>query len=166
MSSKHNCKVLAETLGSELLNRKFTLSTAESCTGGMIGAAITATPGSSAWFRGGIIAYENRIKQSLLDVPGETLEKHGAVSRETVAAMVSGAANKLGTDCAIAVSGIAGPDGGTAEKPVGLVYIGIYCEGDVTVEKNVFSGDREEVRLQTVEKGLHLCIKKIRGESV
>ncbi len=158
MLSKPGYKTKAEALGKLLLLKNLTLSTAESCTGGMIGAATTSVPGSSSWFRGGIIAYDNRIKFSLLDVPEAILDKYGAVSEEAVSAMAEGAAKKLNTDCSIAVSGIAGPDGGTEEKPVGLVFIGIYCKGKVEVFKNVFPGRREEVREQAVEKSFDYLI--------
>ena len=158
MSSKPSYKTNVEALGTVLLSKNLTLSTAESCTGGMIGAALTSVPGSSQWFCGGIIAYDNRIKISFLDVPETILEKYGAVSEEVVAAMAEGAARKLGTGCSIAVSGIAGPEGGTEEKPVGLVFIGIYCKGKLEVFKNVFPGSREEVRQQAVEKSFDYLI--------
>ena len=144
----------AEALGRLLLSKRLTLSTAESCTGGMIGAAVTSVPGSSEWFRGGVIAYDNRIKMSLLNVPEAILDEHGSVSAEVVSAMAEGAAEKLNTDCAIAVSGIAGPDGGTEDKPVGLVFIGVYCKGKVEVFKTIFPGDREQVREQAVGKSI------------
>lgn len=158
MSSKPNYNTKADALGRLLLSRNLTISTAESCSGGMIGAALTSVPGSSQWFHGGIIAYDNRIKISLLDVPEPLLEKYGAVSEEVVSAMAEGAAKKLCTDCSIAISGIAGPDGGTEEKPVGLVYIGIYCNDEVEVFKNIFSGTREEVREQAVEKSIEYLV--------
>lgn len=161
MSSKPSCNKQAETLGKLLLAKKLTLSTAESCTGGLIGAALTSIPGSSQWFRGGIIAYDNRIKISLLEVPEGILEKYGAVSEEVVLAMAEGAAKKLNTDCSIAVSGIAGPDGGTEEKPVGLVFIGIYCNGKVEVFKNIFPGTRQDVRKQAVGKSIDYMINAL-----
>ncbi len=154
MESAPTCRDAAKALGKLLTTGKLTLSTAESCTGGMIGATITSVPGSSNWFKGGIIAYNNTIKTSLLGVSKETLNEFGAVSEETVTAMAKGAAQKLNTDCSIAVSGIAGPDGGTIEKPVGLVYIGICCRKKTEVFKHVYSGDRENVRKQTVLKSL------------
>lgn len=154
----------AEALGRLLLSKRLTLSTAESCTGGMIGAAVTSVPGSSEWFRGGVIAYNNRIKMSLLNVPEEILEKHGAVSAEAVSAMAKGAAGRLNTDCAIAVSGIAGPDGGTEDKPVGLVFIGVYCKGKVEVFKNIFSGSREDVRENATDRSLKYLIKILKKE--
>ena len=112
---------LEEKVGELLKAKKLSLSTAESCTGGGIAALITSVPGSSEYFNGSIVAYSNEIKMSLLHVSAETLEKHGAVSRETVTEMVKGAMKTLKTDCAVATSGIAGPGGGTPEKPVGLV---------------------------------------------
>ena len=148
----------AQALGRLLLSKRLTLSTAESCTAGMIGAALTAVPGSSAWFRGGIIAYDNSIKISLLCVPEAMLNKHGAVSAEVVSAMAESAAEKLNTDCAISVSGIAGPNGGTEDKPVGLVFIGVYFRGKVEVFRNVFSGGREQVREQAAGKSIECLI--------
>ena len=114
---------LEEKVGELLKAKKLSLSTAESCTGGGIAALITSVPGSSEYFNGSIVAYSNEIKMSLLHVSAETLEKYGAVSRETVTEMVKGAMKTLKTDCAVATSGIAGPGGGTPEKPVGTVWI-------------------------------------------
>ena len=164
MSSKPAFYKEAEALGRLLLSKRLTLSTAESCTGGMIGAAITSVPGSSEWFRGGVIAYDNQVKMSLLNVPEAILDKHGAVSAEVVPAMAEGAAVRLNTDCAIAVSGIAGPDGGTEDKPVGLVFIGVYCKGKVEVCKNIFSGSREDVRKNATDKSLKYLIKILKKE--
>jgi PncC family amidohydrolase len=161
MQSKPSCNDLADNLGRALLRKNLTISTAESCTGGLIGAAITSVPGASAWFRGGIIAYDNAVKISHLDVAAQTIERYGAVSGETVHAMANGAARKFGTDCAIAVSGIAGPEGGSAEKPVGLAYIGVYCNGKTHVVKRVFSGDRESVRAQAAETGMRILLKML-----
>ena len=161
MSLKRSCKDAAVLLGKALLKKGFTVSTAESCTGGMIGAVLTAVPGSSAWFRGGIIAYDNTIKISQLNVPENTIQKHGAVSEQTVAAMVQGVALRFVTECSIAVSGIAGPDGGTEEKPVGLVYIGIYSGGKTSVFRATFSGDREMVREQAAEAGIRGLMKQL-----
>ena len=114
---------LEERIGELLKSKNLSLSTAESCTGGSIAALVTSVPGSSEYFNGGIVAYSNEVKMSLLHVSAETLEKYGAVSRETVIEMVKGAMKALKTDCAVATSGIAGPGGGTAEKPVGTVWI-------------------------------------------
>ena len=135
---------------------------AESCTGGMIAAAITDIAGSSAVFSRGFVTYSNQAKINMLGVKPETLNLHGAVSGQTVSEMASGAitASEDEADFAVAVSGIAGPDGGTVEKPVGLVYICVLKKGEVgQVTRYVFDGDRRSVRTQTVENAL----KTIRG---
>jgi nicotinamide-nucleotide amidase len=136
--------------------RGLTLATAESCTGGLVAARLTSVPGSSDVFLGGVVAYANAVKESELGVPGEVLEAHGAVSAETAAAMAHGARDRLGADVAVSVTGIAGPGGGTPEKPVGLVYI--YASGpggDKTLDF-VVSGDRETVRARATVSALHL----------
>lgn len=122
---------LEEEIGELLKAKNLSLSTAESCTGGGIAALITSIPGSSEYFNGGIVAYSNEVKMSLLHVSVETLEKHGAVSRETVVEMAKGAMKTLKTDCAIATSGIAGPGGGTPEKPVGTVWIAAAYKDEI-----------------------------------
>ena len=132
-----------------LRQQRRTVGFAESCTGGMIAADVVNMPGASEVFRGGIVAYNNEIKESLLGVSPEILQNHGAVSEECAAAMASGAAEKLGVSIAGAVTGIAGPDGGTQEKPVGLVYTAICVDGVVTVQKNQFHGDRTAIRLRS-----------------
>ena len=135
---------------------------AESCTGGMIAAAITDIAGSSAVFSRGFVTYSNQAKINMLGVKPETLNLFGAVSGQTVSEMASGAitASEDEADFAVAVSGIAGPDGGTVEKPVGLVYICVLKKGEVgQVTRYVFDGDRQSVRTQTVENAL----KTIRG---
>lgn len=135
---------------------------AESCTGGMIAAAITDIAGSSAVFSRGFVTYSNQAKINMLGVKPETLTLYGAVSGQTVSEMASGAitASEDEADFAVAVSGIAGPDGGTVEKPVGLVYICVLKKGEVgQVTRYVFDGDRQSVRTQTVENAL----KTIRG---
>ncbi|NDV59957.1 CinA family nicotinamide mononucleotide deamidase-related protein [Bacteroides sp. 519] len=123
-----------------LLAKKLTVSSAESCTGGRIAAQLTALAGSSAYFKGSIIAYDNEVKMSLLHVSSQTLAKHGAVSEETVIEMVKGAMKSLNTDCAVATSGIAGPSGGTAEKPVGTIWIAAGYKDKVITMKQ--EGDR------------------------
>ena len=135
---------------------------AESCTGGMIAAAITDIAGSSAVFSRGFVTYSNQAKMNMLGVKPETLTLYGAVSGQTASEMASGAitASEDEADFAVAVSGIAGPDGGTVEKPVGLVYICVLKKGEVgQVTRYVFDGDRRSVRTQTVENAL----KTIRG---
>jgi len=130
---------------------------AESCTGGMIAAAITDIAGSSAVFSRGFVTYSNQAKINMLGVKPETLNLYGAVSEQTVSEMASGAitASEDEADFAVAVSGIAGPDGGTVEKPVGLVYICVLKKGEVgQVTRYVFDGDRQSIRTQTVENAL------------
>jgi len=131
------------------------LATAESCTGGLVGARLTDVAGASDVYAGGVIAYSNEIKENRLGVPASTLERHGAVSAETAEAMAAGARAELGADAAVAVTGIAGPDGGTQEKPVGLVYIAVQAPGGGSTERFLFSGDREAVRARATAQSLH-----------
>ena len=138
---------LEEKVGELLKAKKLSLSTAESCTGGGIAALITSVPGSSEYFN---VAYSNEIKMSLLHVSAETLEKHGAVSRETVTEMVKGAMKTLKTDCAVATSGIAGPGGGTPEKPVGTVWIAAAYKNEIVTMKQ----EGDEGRKGNVEKAI------------
>ena len=126
-------------------------ATAESCTGGGIGYAITSVAGSSEVFNGGVISYSNEAKHSLLGVKTETLDKYGAVSSRTAEEMARGAKEALKSDIAVSVTGIAGPGGGTAEKPVGLVWFGLAgADGKTRSEKAIFPGDREAVRKATI----------------
>lgn len=122
---------LEVSVGELLKKKKLTVSTAESCTGGSIAARLTSIAGSSEYFNGGIVAYSNEVKMNILHVSRETLEKHGAVSEETVVEMVKGAMKALKTDCAVATSGIAGPGGGTPEKPVGTVWIAAGYKNEI-----------------------------------
>jgi nicotinamide-nucleotide amidase len=154
MLLKLTCKDTVTSVANKLIKKKWKLAIAESCTGGMLGTMITNIPGSSLWFQGGIIAYQNEIKQSLLKVSNTILKKNGAVSRETVLEMSEGICRILSAECSIAVSGIAGPSGGTKEKPVGLVYIGISVLNTIESYKCIFSGNRNDIREQTVEKSL------------
>lgn len=151
-------KHLAQQLVNIAKEKKLTITTAESCTGGMVSSAITAIPGSSSVFGYGFITYANESKETLLDVKHRTLEKYGAVSEETAREMALGALKNSGAELAIAVTGVAGPSGGSAEKPVGLVYIAIATKDEVQVVKNNFSGDRNEIRLATTKKALELSI--------
>ncbi|WP_159877164.1 MULTISPECIES: nicotinamide-nucleotide amidohydrolase family protein [Aquitalea] len=147
--------VLASRLGEQLLQRGETIATAESCTGGMIAAALTDIAGSSAWFGYGMVSYSNQAKQDLLGVSAVTLEAHGAVSEAVVREMVAGARERAAADWAVAVSGIAGPGGGSAAKPVGTVWLAIAGPGGAgRVFVRCFSGDRAAVRLQTVQVAL------------
>ena len=138
---------MQEMVGRALAEKKLTVSLAESCTGGLVGHRITEVPGSSAWFRGAVVVYANELKERLIGVRKETLERHGAVSEETAAEMATGVRKALGSDFGIAVTGIAGPDGGTAEKPVGTVCFGLArAEGTVSHRYQLW-GTRDWVKL-------------------
>ncbi|MGN1038290.1 MAG: CinA family protein [Mailhella sp.] len=137
-----------------LLERHLTCATAESCTGGLIGAMLTAMPGSSNWYLGGVISYANSVKETLLSVPKNALEDSGAVSEPVVRAMASGVCLSTGADASMSVSGIAGPSGGSAEKPVGTVWIGLCLAGETRAEKFHFSGDRTSVRMQAARQAM------------
>ena len=144
--------------------RGWTMGTAESCTGGLVAARLTGIPGSSDVFRGGVVAYGNEIKQAELDVPADLLAEHGAVSPEVAEAMAQGARVRLGVDVAVSVTGIAGPDGGTEDKPVGLVYL--HAEGpDGGLGREFsFPGDRPSIRARSVVGALHL-VRRLLMES-
>ena len=148
----------AEKLVKALIEKKLTCATAESCTGGGVGYAITGVPGSSVVFWGGIISYDNSVKQGVLGVPEEVLATKGAVSSECAAAMAEGARRLLKTDLAVSVTGIAGPGGGSLEKPVGLVWFGLASKTGTVTEKRIFPGDREAVRTATIEHALCLLL--------
>ncbi|MFU8788315.1 MAG: CinA family protein [Methylobacter sp.] len=142
---------LAEQLGRLLKADGKIIATAESCTGGWIAQTMTEVPGSSAWFDRGFVTYSNAAKVQMLGVSAKTLEHYGAVSAETAAQMASGALAHSAADVAVAVTGIAGPDGGTPEKPVGTVFIAWAAKnGKVEVAKKQFSGNRRQIRAQTV----------------
>ena len=146
----------AELVVDLLRDRGLTLATAESCTGGLVAARITDVPGSSDVFLGSIVAYANEVKHARLGVPEEVLAAHGAVSAETAAAMAAGAREALGADVAVSVTGVAGPDGGTAEKPVGLVFVHVVGpEGELARQLD-FPGDRETIRVRAAVAALHL----------
>jgi PncC family amidohydrolase len=146
----------AEKLVQLLIAKKLTCATAESCTGGGVGYSITAVPGSSAVFKGGIISYDNEVKEHQLGVPQEILSTFGAVSSQCAAKMAENVRNLMQSDLAVSVTGIAGPGGGSAEKPVGLVWFGISTKSKTKTEKKLFSGDREGVRLASIEHALQL----------
>jgi PncC family amidohydrolase len=152
-----------ERLSELLKNQHHTLAVAESCTGGLLGGGVTSVAGSSSYFRGGVIAYDNGVKRDILGVPAETLERYGAVSAPVAEAMAAGAAKLFGCDCAMSVSGIAGPGGGTAEKPVGLVFVGVFRRGEARSRRFVFDGDREAVRGQSVKAAVECLIEALGG---
>lgn len=136
-----------------------TLVTAESLTGGGIGAELTSVSGSSAVYKGGVIAYTNWVKETVLHVPGEILETYGAVSAQTAASMASGVRKLLQADVSVSVTGLAGPGGDEFGNPVGTVYIGYEDSCHTVVHHHVFSGTREEVRKLTMEAALHLILE-------
>jgi nicotinamide-nucleotide amidase len=157
---------LAERVGQALKEKGFMLASAESCTGGWIGEAVTAVAGSSEWFERGFITYSNAAKQEMLGVLPSTLEMHGAVSEQTVLEMASGALRSSHASIAVSVSGVAGPAGGTATKPVGMVCIG-WCVRDAApfAVTHRFSGDREAVRRQSVVVALEGVLKAVNRDS-
>jgi nicotinamide-nucleotide amidase len=142
--------------------RGLSLGTAESCTGGLLGGRLTDIPGSSAVYRGGVICYADELKTALVGVPQATIEAHGAVSEPVVQAMAEGAVARLGVDLAVAITGIAGPDGGSEEKPVGTVWIGIAGGDGAETRRSVFGGARHEVRARAAQAALYLLLRRLR----
>ena len=149
---------IAEKLVRALTEKRMTCATAESCTGGGVGYTITGVSGASAVFWGGVISYDNSVKRDVLGVPEEVLATKGAVSSECAAAMAEGARRLLKTDLAVSLTGIAGPGGGSAEKPVGLVWFGLASKDGTITGKKVFPGDRESVRSAAIEHALGLLL--------
>ena len=148
-------------LFAKLQDKGWMIATAESCTGGMISAHITDVSGSSAYFDRGFVTYTNQAKIQMLGVRVETLDKHGAVSEETAAEMAIGAVKHSNANISMAVTGIAGPGGGTPDKPVGLVYIACAIDEHVKVQKCMFEGDRQKVREQTCATALKMALDAI-----
>jgi PncC family amidohydrolase len=156
-------EALVERVGRRLQARGVTVATAESCTGGMLGEMLTRLPGSSRCFIGGAIVYTNAEKTRQLGVLPATLAAHGAVSEEVVRAMASGARERFGVDVALAISGIAGPDGGTPQKPVGTVWLARASAGSVVATKIQCAGTRDDVRHQASCKGLEMIDEVLDG---
>jgi nicotinamide-nucleotide amidase len=156
-------ETMEAVVGRMLAERGLTLATAESCTGGLIGARLTAVPGSSRYYRGGIVAYANEAKRDLLGVPEALLREHGAVSAPVARAMAEGARARLGADLALATTGISGPDGGTPEKPVGLVWIAFASQSGVEAEQMIFPFDRERHRTLTAQTALDWVRRALLG---
>ena len=157
---------LAQTLGERLQTRGWLLATAESCTGGGIAAAVTEISGSSAWFDRGFVTYSNAAKRELLGVPDATLDAHGAVSGAPAMAMAAGALAHSAAQVAVAVTGVAGPTGGSAEKPVGTVWFGFAAAGlEPAARRHHFDGDRAAVRAQTVRQALQDLIALAEGRA-
>ena len=149
-----------------LVSRNLMVTTAESCTGGLVAASLVNADGISKVFKEGYITYSDEAKHKLLGVKTETLEAFGAVSRETAAEMAEGAARAAGADISIAVTGIAGPGGGTEQKPVGLVYIGCYFQGRTIVKRCFFRGDRSSIRHNSMREALQILYCRLLGEQV
>lgn len=155
---------LAQSVLDACRARGWRLATAESCTGGLVAGALTATAGSSDVVERGFVTYSNEAKSELLGVPPETIAAHGAVSAETTAAMAKGAIARAPVDLAVSVTGIAGPGGATATKPVGLVLIGLARrDGSCRTESRIFSGDRSAIRWAALEVALELLRAEARG---
>jgi len=146
-----------EKLEDLLTSRNQTLAVAESCTGGLLGSTITNVPGSSAYFLGGIIAYSDSSKIEILGVPSQTIEKNGAVSERCAVAMAKGIMNNFACDIGIGITGIAGPGGGTEQKPVGTVFIGIASEMSELVRQYNFTGTRQKIKEASVRAALELA---------
>lgn len=167
MSETQTIATLAEALVGELIAAGLTVATAESCTGGWIAKSLTDVSGSSECFGFGIVSYSNAAKEALLGVSPNTLAAHGAVSEATVREMAIGALRQSGADFTLAVSGIAGPDGGTEEKPVGTVWLSwaerTTSEADVQARKHQLRGDRESIRAQTVVLALQGLRERLRN---
>lgn len=147
-----------------LMENSLTITTAESCTGGLIAAALINVPGISRQFKEGYITYSNEAKEKILGVSHETLEQFGAVSSQTAQEMAKGAKRVSGADVSIISTGIAGPDGGTKEKPVGLVYLSCCCKGKTETRRYIFDGGRQKIRNDSVEAALKLAAEMIRQE--
>ena len=152
---------LANGIQSTMLDRGLKLATAESCTGGLIGYVLTEISGSSAYYVGGLISYSNDLKERHLGVDAATLEKHGAVSAQTCVAMAHGARERYDADVGIAVTGIAGPDGGTETKPVGLTYVGVADAQGTDVRRFIWTGDRHVNKVRSAEAALKLLRERL-----
>jgi PncC family amidohydrolase len=152
---------LAQRVRAVLAAKAAMLATAESCTGGLVGHVLTEVPGISQHYLGGLISYSDALKRSELGVPGETLERHGAVSAQTCVAMADGARRRYGADLALAITGIAGPDGGTADKPVGLTYVAVADARGRAVRRHVWHGDRQANKLASAKAALELLLEHL-----
>ena len=152
---------LARRVGVACRDRGIRIGTAESCTGGLVAHLITEVPGSSDYFTGGFVTYSNDLKTGLVDVPGDVLEAHGAVSAQVARAMADGARRRLSVDLAVAVTGVAGPDGGTAAKPVGLTYVAVADADGDDVRRHVWDGDRTGNKRLSAAAALDLVLARL-----
>lgn len=162
MAKDDNELSIEEKVFKLLKDKEYKISCAESCTGGLLAATLINVPGVSEIFNEGIVTYSNEAKRHYLGVSKKTLKKYGAVSKQTAKEMAVGMAKKAKTQVAISTTGIAGPDGGTEKKPVGLVYIGIFIDGETIVKEFIFEGDRQSVRTQVVQKALSILKKRLK----
>jgi nicotinamide-nucleotide amidase len=153
---------LAGRVGAACLSRGLTVATVESCTGGLIGHLITEIPGSSRWYMGGFVTYADALKEDV-GVPADVLGSHGAVSAQVAMAMADGGRRRSGADIAVAVTGIAGPDGGTAEKPVGLTYVAVADTAGPAVGRHLWTGDRSDNKRASAGAALRLLLDRIDG---
>jgi len=158
-------ETLEAVVGRMLLERRLTVAVAEACTGGLLGHRLTSVPGASAYFERGVLAYSNRAKAELLGVPESILSAHGAVSGPCSEAMARGVATLAGASCALAVTGIAGPDGGTPPKPVGTVFVGVVVQGQALARRFSFSGDRAAVTWQSTQAALDMLRRALREQT-
>jgi PncC family amidohydrolase len=152
---------LAALVGRRLTDMGATVSTAESCTGGLVGHLLTEISGSSAWYVGGAVVYSDALKRQLVAVPAALIDSHGAVSPEVAGAMAEGARHSFGTTLALSVTGIAGPTGGTASKPVGLVYVAVSDGAGAVVERHVWGGDRSANKRESAHAALRLLLDRL-----
>jgi PncC family amidohydrolase len=152
---------LAERLGAACVASGATIATVESCTGGLVGHLITEIPGSSAYYRGGFVTYSNELKQQSVGVPMDVLQAHGAVSAQTAVAMAVGGRERTGADLAVSVTGIAGPDGGTDAKPVGLTYVAVADPVGVAVRRFLWTGDRSDNKRRSAQAALELLLERL-----
>lgn len=152
---------LAERLQAGCLARGLTVSCAESCTGGLVMHLLTEVPGSSAYLRGGVVAYADDVKRKQLGVPAAVLAAHGAVSAQVAVAMAAGIRERLGTDLGVAVTGVAGPDGGSRAKPVGLVYVAVVGLAPATVRRFVWPGDRSSNKRDSARAAIEMLLERV-----
>ena len=154
---------LAIRVASTCLARGLTIATVESCTGGLVGHVITDVPGSSAYFLGGFVTYSDGLKRAMVGVPDDVLAAHGAVSAQVALAMAAGGRERTRADIAVAVTGIAGPDGGTPAKPVGLTYVAVADRSGANVRRHVWSGDRADNKRRSATAALELLLELLEG---
>jgi PncC family amidohydrolase len=163
--SEADLRPLAERVGEVCRARGVTIATVESCTGGLVGHWITEVAGSSDYFRGGLLTYDDDVKTALADVPASVLAAHGAVSAQVAVAMASGGRQRLGVDLAVAITGVAGPGGGSEAKPVGLTYVAVADADGEVVRRFVWSGDRSANKLASAEAALRLIVERLEGSA-